>query len=176
VAPGSSPATPAGTPRRRRLSLGLVAIAIGVCLVGVLCGVLFGSALIKSVTERPRVERLLDEFMSAMVRGDASAAYSLFSARARRQVPLLEIERMLEGNNYVLFEGYERLTVANMQVEVAVNTDPNVPQGTVANVEAVIEYEGGFTGSMQALLEQEQSEWRLDRVNVTVPPDKLGAW
>jgi hypothetical protein len=79
----------------------------------------------------------------------------------------------LEGNNYVLFDGYRSVTVENINISAAFNTNPDLPQGTVAKVNGTIAYKGGFTGRFEAVLEQEGNKWRLFNINVTVPPDKL---
>ncbi len=49
-----------------------------------------------------------------------------------------------------------------------------MPQGTVAEVQAIIQYSDGFTGDAQAVLEKVNGAWRIFSINVTVPPDKIG--
>ncbi len=116
----------------------------------------------------------MDEFMSAMADKDAAKAYALFSIRSQRNTTLADVEKLLDGNNYILFEGYRSVTLRNLNLSAAFNSNPDLPQGTVAKVEGTVSYEGGFTGAFNAVLEQEGDKWRLFGINVTVPPDKFG--
>ncbi len=80
---------------------------------------------------------------------------------------------MIEGNNFVLFEGYQSVEVLNLNVSQAFNTNQNLPQGTVAKVDGTISYDGGFIGQFNAVLEKEGDVWRLHNINITVPPNKF---
>jgi hypothetical protein len=171
---GMAGTTPGVAQRKGRLAFALVALLLALGLCVVICIAASATTPAQTDAQRPAIESVLDQFMNAMERRDLDEAYSLFSTRARRQVSRTEIGELLEGNNYVLVEGYQHLSLTRLRIEVAVNTNPDIPQGTLGHVEAEVEYEGGFTGSMQALLEQEQGEWRLFTVNVQVPPDKPG--
>jgi hypothetical protein len=111
--------------------------------------------------------------MGAMLDKDSTSAYALFSTRSKRNIPLTEIQKMLQGNNYILFEGYQKATVTFVNITYAANTNPRRPQGTVANIKGTIQYTGGFTGRFEAVLEQENKEWKIFYIDVTVPPDKL---
>jgi hypothetical protein len=172
--PGVAGSAPGVAQRKGRLAFALVALLLALGLCVVICVAASATSSARTDAEKPGIESVLDQFMNAMERRDLDEAYSLFSTRARRQVSRSEIGGLLEGSNYVLVEGYQRLSITRLRIEVAVNTNPDIPQGTLAHVEAAVEYEGGFTGSMQALLEQEQGEWRLFTMNVQVPPDKFG--
>jgi hypothetical protein len=79
----------------------------------------------------------------------------------------------LTGNNYVLFEGYESMMLTNLNLNAAFNTNPDLPQGTVAKAAGIVTYEGGIKGQVTATLEEEDGTWRLHQINVTVPPSKL---
>jgi hypothetical protein len=148
-----------------------ICLCIGICVVAGGWGTVTG--LIRVAQERDDVTAVIDEFMLKMEKKDAAAAYALFSTRAQRQIPLSSIEEMLEGNNYVLFDGYESATVTNLNLNAAFNTNPDLPQGTVAKVTGIVTYEGGITGKVTATLEEENGTWRLHYINVTVPPSKL---
>ena len=76
----------------------------GLC-VGISGGTI-GALVVKTYTEGPKVESVIDEYMGLMAGKDASQAYRLFSTRAKRNVSLADNEKLLEGNNYTLFEGY----------------------------------------------------------------------
>lgn len=80
---------------------------------------------------------------------------------------------MLAGNNYALFEGYQSVTIQNINITTGVNTNPDVPQGLVAKVDGIVTYSGGFTGSFNAVLEREGDHWALDAININIPPNKI---
>jgi hypothetical protein len=152
----------------------IVGIVVGVlCLCMVACAALFGTSMYKVYIEKAPVEGVLDTFMQNMVAKDVESAYALFAPRVQRQIPIDEVQEMIEGNNYVLFDGYQSLTVQNLNIGGSVNTNPDVPQGTLANVDGFIEYSGNFTGRFTATLEKVDGTWMIDRIDITVPPDKF---
>jgi hypothetical protein len=152
---------------RRKWLLSL-AILVLCCCPG-LCANLYA----KIETERPLVENAIDQFMQARAEEDGTKAYRLLSTRSKRTTALADIEELLQGNNYVLFEGYRSTSITDISLNLNTNTDPNEPQGTVAEVAGTIAYEGGFTGSFNAVLEKEGEVWRLFTIYITVPPDKF---
>lgn len=155
----------------------LLAVAISIlCCCSIICiaavglgGLGMGSVL----KERAPVEAVLDSYMKYMDAKDAKSAYELFSPRAQRQFSSSKVEELLEGNNYVIFEGYQSLSVADLKISAAANTNPNMPQGTVATVTGTILYEGGIQGSFNGTLEKVNGKWQLHSINVTVPPSKI---
>ncbi len=172
--PADSP-LPAKAPKTRRNALLIAGVAlVGVCLCLGVCGIVVWRSMTTVVNETPEVERVIDEFMTSMEAKDAAAAYALFSTRAQRTVTLADGEKMLEGNNYVLFEGYRSVAVAQINISAKVNTNPDAPQGAVAEVAGNVTYTDDTTGTFTAVLEKEEGEWRLSGINVTVPPDKFG--
>ena len=128
----------------------------------------------RSITEREKIESTVAYFMSAMAAKNTEQAYTIFSTRAQRQTKLADLAKLLAGNNYALFDGYQSVSVANMNFTTGLNSNPDVPQGNVVTVNGTVKYSGGFTGRFDAVLEQENGEWRLDGVNVVVSPDKIG--
>jgi hypothetical protein len=56
-----------------------------------------------------------------------------------------------------------------------VNSNPDAPQGTVAEVSGTISYAGGIKGDFDAVLEKHGGKWQLDSINITVPPDKVSS-
>lgn len=145
----------------------LLCLCIGVCIAA------GGVGLFRVYQERAPIESVIDAFMRAMVEKDTDKAFALFSTRVQRQISMSDIEEMLEGNNYVLFEGYQSLEIQNINISKAVNTNQDLPQGTVATVDGIIFYDGDFAGTFDAVLEKEGAIWRLHRVNVIVPPNKI---
>lgn len=163
--------TPKGSNKKLWIFAGIVVAVI--CICSVLCLVLLGTSFGKVMVEKAPVEAVLDDFMVKMTAKDIESAYELFSPRVQRQISLENVQEMADGNNYVLFEGYQDLSVTNLNIGPAVNTNPDMPQGTVANVSGEISYSGGFVGHFEAILEKVERNWRLHYINVTVPPDKI---
>lgn len=166
--PGES-APPPKAPQRRRSAL----LIAGAVLVSV-CGIVVWRGMATVANETPLVEQVIDEFMTIMEAKDAAAAYALFSTRAQHKLSLADGEKLLEGNNYALFEGYRSVAIDQINIIASFTPDPNAPQGTVAEVAGTVTYTGGATGTFTAVLEKENDKWRLFAISVSVPPDKFG--
>ena len=160
----------------RKVLIIIGTLLVTLCSISVCVGIvgLAGSGVFKVMTEQPKVESVIDEYLRAMADQDASKAYTLFSIRAKRNVSLADIEKFLEGNNYTVFENYQNLAVTNFSIGLNSDSDPDMPQGVVAQVDGMISYADGFTGDFSAVLEQEGEEWRLFSINVNAPADKFG--
>lgn len=151
-----------------------VAISILCCCIICIAAIALGGLGIGSIAmEKAPIESVLGSYMNYMDAKDAKSAYALFSPRAQRQFSLAKLQELLEGNNYVIFEGYQSLSVANLNISAAANINPDVPQGTVANVTGTVKYEGGFQGTFSGVLEKVDGKWQLHNINVTVPPSKI---
>lgn len=148
-------------------------IGVFICLCCAACLALTVSGVGRILLEKAPVEAVLKSFMEDMQAKDVEAAYGLFSPRSKQTTPLTDLKNMLEGNNYILFDGYENLTVQNLNFSAAINTNPEMPRGTVANVTGMISYEDGYTGRFTAVLEKVDGQWKLFNINITVPPDKF---
>ena len=75
--------------------------------------------------------------------------------------------------NFALFDGYESVEPAEWTIGLQSSTSPDEPHGTMANVHGVMTYADGYTGTFEALLVQENGSWRLFRIDVEVPPEKV---
>jgi hypothetical protein len=151
------------------------ALIIGLCLCTGICGITFGTGIFKTITERPKVEMVIDEFIRAMADKDTVKAYALFSTRSRRNISLADIKKMLEGNNYEVFDGYRSVTVKNLNFRIGFNSNHDKLQGTVVDATGIINYDDGLTGTFNAVLEQEGGIWRLFSFNITVSPGKFNS-
>jgi hypothetical protein len=163
------------TPKKSNKNLWIIAgitIAL-ICICSIICLALIGTGIGKVMVERAPVEAVLDSFMKYMEANDVESAYALFSPRVQRQIPIDDVQEMIKGNNYVLFEGYQSISVQNIKLTAAVNTNPDLPQGTVANVKGFIEYSDGFTGNFTATLEKVDGLWMIHRIDINVPPNKF---
>jgi F0F1-type ATP synthase membrane subunit c/vacuolar-type H+-ATPase subunit K len=170
------PPTPGSKSNKKVLLIIAVALLVGLCCIGASIVVpgLIGTGVSKVMTEEPKVEKVIDEYLNAMAAQDATKAYSLVSTRAKRNVALGDVQKGLEGNNYTLFEGYESIAMANFNLNLTSDPDPTMPQGQVAEVDGTVSYADGFTGDFNAVLEKEGEEWRLYSINVNAPADKFG--
>lgn len=163
------------TPKKSNKNLWIIAgitIAL-ICICSIICLALFGTGVGKIMVERAPVEAVLDSFMKYMEAKDVESAYALFSPRVQRQIPIDDVQEMIKGNNYVLFENYQSISVQHINLTAAVNTNPDLPQGTVANVRGFIEYSDDFTGNFTATLEKVDGLWMIHRIDITVSPNKL---
>ena len=142
-------------------------------MCSVVCIVLAALGLNKINSEQAPVISVLDSYMKFMVEKDFESAYALFSPRAQRKFPLSKLEEMLEGNNYIIFDGYKSLELNNLNVSADLNTNPDLPQGTVARVTGTLTYEEGIQGSFESILEKVDGNWQLDGMFITVPPSKI---
>lgn len=168
----ATPPSQAEKPKRNlKLIFGIAAIVVCSCLT--IGGAIVATGLNKVSDEKAPIEAVLDDFMRDMVAEDVEAALELFSPRAQRQFSKTDLDALLEGNNYVLFEGYQSLMIGNLNIKAVANTNPDVPQGTVAEVSGIITYENDFSGRFVATLEKDDGDWFLFFINITVPPDKL---
>jgi len=152
----------------------IAAVVIGIlCLCSIVCVVVFGASMYKIYTEKAPVESVLDTYMRHMADKDADGAYALFSPRSQRQIPISKVQELLEGKNYFLFEGYQSLSVSNLNISAVANTNPDIPQGTVAKVTGVITFEGKIQGTFNGILEKVGDKWMIDSMHVSVPPSKI---
>jgi len=173
--PAAEPVAIPATPKSSNRNIWLVAVIIIalVCLCSITCVGLIGLGGFGIYSEKAPIEKVLDSFMKNMAAKDVKSAYALFSARSQRHVSISDLQKMDQGNNYVLFEGYESSTVQNLNISAAANTNPDLPQGTVATATGSISYTGGFSGRFTAVLEKVDGHWELFSVDITVPPDKF---
>jgi hypothetical protein len=115
---------------------------------------------------------LVDAYMRAMATKDVPQAYALFSTRLQQVYSLSDVEGLLQGNNYGLFEGYESIEVDNVTVTSRFSTNASVPKA-MAQVKGTVNYQGGVQGTFEANMELEDDQWRLSKVWIVVPPEKL---
>lgn len=152
-------------------------IVVAVIGVLVLCSAICTAAVVlgvgKVAVEKAPIEAVLDSFMKSMAVKDVKNAYALFSPRVQRQVPISQLQELTEGYNFAVFEGYQSLSIQNINISATVNADPNLPQGTVATVTGVTFYDDGFQGTLDGTLEKVDGKWHIYRFNVVVPPEKF---
>lgn len=146
---------------------------VALCLCSIICIATIALGVRGIIVERAPVESVLDTYMKDMMAKDVESAYALFSPRAQKKLAISDLQELTEGNNYILFEGYRNLSIQNFNVTAGATTNPDAPQGIVARVTGIINYEGGFQGSINAILEKVDGKWQLDSAYVMVPPNKF---
>jgi len=154
----------------------VVLIVVGILILMSCCtaAVFFGAKMFTGVVqEGTAVGEVLQDFMVYMERKDTTQAEKLFSSRALRQMGENDLDEMLEGFNYALFDGFLNLEISQLNIKKAVNSNPNLPQGTIAEITGVVNYEKGYKGKIEAVLEKENGIWKIHMINVTVSPEKF---
>lgn len=152
----------------------LIITAVGVIIICCLtCAGIFFSGFRSYAREKASIEKVLDKYMTAMADKDAAGAYDLFSPRTKKKIPLTKLKEQLKGNNYIIFRGYQSLSVENLTLGVRANTNPESPQGVVASGSGKIIYDDGFEGIIGVSLEKVEDIWMISSVNITIPPDKI---
>jgi hypothetical protein len=140
-------------------------IGIILCLLIICIGV-FAMLLNNTAAETKPIEAVLDSNMRLMVAKDIESSYAQFSTRARQNFPISNIQEMVEGNNYLLYQGYKELHVES------INVNANA-QGILASVSGVILYEDGSEGQFNATLEKEAGKWQIVSFQINVPTSKI---
>lgn len=146
--------------------------------IGVILSLLLGSCSLWTATSSqtdPQVGReivnVIDAYMQAMADKEVAQAYALLSSRAHQVYSLTDIEQLVQSS-YWLFEGYQATQVEKIVVTKRLSTDLSLP-GTSISASGKITYAGGIQGTFEADLEQENGQWRLSKIWVVVPPEKL---
>ncbi len=70
-------------------------------------------------------------------------------------------------------KGYQSLSIQKMRISLVSDTNPDVPQGTVAYVSGMIYYEGGIEGTFSSTLEKVNDKWQIYKIDFSVPPGKI---
>lgn len=123
--------------------------------------------------QQSKIEALVDEYMVAMAGGNALGAYTLFSPRAQRQMTVTDIEQLTRGDAYLAFQEYQSAHVNSLVVRIVISTNPDSPQGFVAEITGSIGYDDRTEGSFAAVLERSASQWRLFNIRITPPLERL---
>ncbi len=159
-------------PKRRPVkTILIVAGAIFISLI-LCCGILTLPSL-RGVRDQDEIIGVIDTFMEAMADQDVERAYALNAEVVQEQLPISKLEELVEGSNYVLFDGYQSIEVTQFNPRNSVNTNPNAPKGLNAKVSGKVNYSGGYTGTFNATVILEENEWKLYGINVIAPPDKF---
>ena len=164
---------------RDSFRLSRIPLVIGCSVLTALCLCLLGGVWIfRSITtgvlaQRGELAKVLDVLIQRLADRDIEKAYDCFSSRAKRTFQMTDLENMIRGSNYALVDGYLSLEIQNLNIGKVVNANPDIHQGAVARVNGILKYENDFTGSFQAVLEKEDGIWKVDGIQINVPPAKV---
>ncbi len=162
-------------PARRKLVITLGILLGLLCLCLTLCAGTLGLRGVQAMREQAQVERVIDAFMRAMADKDVEKAYGLCSTRFKSEKTMADLELALQGNNFVVFAGYQSLRVDSTDVLASINMfRAGGSPSTVMSVRGTVTYDDGYTGTFEAVMDREAEAWRVSRINVVVPPDKFG--
>jgi hypothetical protein len=170
--PPPNPFQPPGAPStaRGRSVLWWVAggALVSMCCCGSFCLIPMGGAVYQAATERDDVEQVVTEFLADLDAKRFDSCLSRFSARSVRVASLTResMEKLAEQPD---FRGCQTAHVTNINVTYTVNSNQDLPQGTVANVSGTVTYSDGATGTVTAVLEKEKGAWRLHQLTVNRP-------
>jgi hypothetical protein len=163
----------AGAKTRKRSRMWLLIVisfgAVAVCVCLSLVALLFvaAGAFTTSADNQDDWLALSDAYMQAMAAKDVGTAYQLFSQEARREMGQSEFTGPLEGPLFALFDGYEDLDIGSWQINYY------FPEGKTVELTGYISYRENVEGSYEAILVEEDGQWKIHWFYVSVAPEKI---
>lgn len=157
--------------RRRYLSCLTLAGAVAAIVV-CLAAVVFETVFTEARENLDEWQALTNDYMRAMSERDVAAAYQLFDPEMQDRMSQADLAAFIDGPFFVLFEGYQDLSVESWYVNF---TD----EGTMAELSGPVKYLVGSTpyeGFFEAQLTQQGEAWRIWSINVAAPPEKLSRY
>jgi hypothetical protein len=121
------------------------------------------------VVDRDEIVEILDAYMDAMERGDATTAHSLFSTKAQTIFSIDDFQQMLNSSDAALFDGYEAVQLEQFSVIIGEYkiSDPLAPEGTVSYAFGKVVYIDGSLTDFEAMLQKEGGIWKLYGITIT---------
>lgn len=116
--------------------------------------------------ETKSIGAMVDDFLTAMANKETEKAYTMGTSQGDANTWQAGIDNLLQGNNFVLFEGYREISLTNI----------NISQfGTekYAEVQGDVMYEGDFIGTFSADVVKEGQLWKFRSVTVNAPAEKF---
>lgn len=163
---------PASPPRKGRSKLFYILAGVlgTIGIIAVLClgATITGSFLIGQASGE--VTPVLTEFMQDLEAGEIAAAYAMMSEAGKQQVSLNQLSDFAMGSGREYIRGFESLSVQTINRSVVANTNPDVVQGDVAIVQAVLQYEDGSTGILNATLQKIDGRWLIAGAHIQRSP------
>ena len=117
---------------------------------------------------------LILAYAHGMAKKDYDTVYALFSKRVHRQMSIEEIEEFGDVEaNFAIVDGIQSVEINSLKLLKQANTNPNMPQGSVATVIGIANFDDGFTGRVDAVFELESETWRIHHINISISPERL---
>jgi hypothetical protein len=139
--------------KRMYLILAIVVVFIGFAIA---CGLSFADMGQTLTTELGEVKATLDGFMNAMAEKDVETADTFLTNTASRKLSE-QLEEMVNGADYGLFEDYEAMKNAGFKMNTVVG---KVPAST-ATATYNLEYADGSSGRLSVICEKWYDEWKI---------------
>jgi hypothetical protein len=152
----------------------VIFLLLGVLGLTCLCMAVVAGLVIKNLSSIPGAlganQTLVDQFMRSGVKGDAPAAFALFSSRGQQKMPLSQIQTLFSGVHRDLFAGYQSITVTSYNYHTGSSDDPqadlNLPDGTFIVLRGIIHYDDDTDGSFSAVLEHVDQDTKLYSIDI----------
>lgn len=157
-----SPDTSPKKSHRKLIFIGAILLAVLFFFVRT-----FGSLYITGIVEEDNWLEVTEAFMFTMTNKNPNKAYSMFSTQARKEISVSELEEFMKDPFFAIFDGYLEMELSDWEITSTFEEDRFV------ELNAIVTYEGGYTGSFNGVLEEEGDEWNLLSFNVTISPEKL---
>jgi hypothetical protein len=123
------------------------------------------------IGERADSARLVvDACFRALDARDSERALRLLADSEDPTVPRRELEAMLSEQNYPVIAGYRGLVVDTLTTHYTFWSNARV------YLRGRTSYQDGTVGNFTAALVWEANAWRVMRINVVAPPEKLERW
>jgi hypothetical protein len=178
--PGPDSNTVSQTPQKSKRTLWIiVGVAIfSLCCISSICVSIAGVGGIAGLVNHfvPAIEQVgsvIDSYMKSMMAKDVEGAYAFLSPSGQRDMPISEFHKLIEGNNYFMFKGYQSMSLGEFTLSYVSEPDPEAFQGEVVFVDGTISYDDGFEGTFEGYLEKVEGEWKIGYINIDVPLDKV---
>jgi hypothetical protein len=168
--------TPVPRSARKTTPVGWLLVDAGLlACVGLSC-VLLAFAGNRIAGQQSEVGGVIDALISAMAAGETDRAYVLFSSQIQGQELKDNLESSLTGGAFAIYADYRGLELSNLFIGLQTSTDPDEPQGVVANATGLVYYQDGSPSRFEAVLIREQGVWKLWSMRIDIAPEKLDAY
>jgi hypothetical protein len=115
------------------------------------------------------IEKVVNEFMLAMVSKDCDKAFNLYSTRAKSQTSISSVKEMIEGSNSSLFDGYRSVQIKSVVILPQPKVNPETSQYAIAEVGGVLTFASGKIGNFDVTMEKENNDWKIFLIRIKQP-------
>lgn len=152
--------------KNKRIIIGVIVIFLLIICAGcVIVGNLVRNLDFSFDSDSPTVE----EFIQSMSDKDVDHAYGMLSTSGQATYSRADMNAMVDGIDFVLFEGFQDITITNFKSYSGTN-------GTYQQVQGMVNYQNQWQGEFYFILDKEDGEWKVSSFEITVPPGKVEAY